>query len=72
YEAIMVNARQKELLEKAQRAIVSCREALEAGMSEEFAAADVRIAYEALGEILGEKSGEDLLDRIFSEFCIGK
>ncbi|GFP21334.1 tRNA modification GTPase [Candidatus Hakubella thermalkaliphila] len=71
-EAIMVNARQKELLEKAQRAIVSGKEALEAGMSEEFAAADVRIAYEALGEILGEKSGEDLLDRIFSEFCLGK
>lgn len=71
-EAIMVNARQKELLERAQRAIISGREALEGGMSEEFAAADARIAYETLGEILGEKGGEDLLDRIFSGFCIGK
>ncbi|RXM02429.1 tRNA uridine-5-carboxymethylaminomethyl(34) synthesis GTPase MnmE, partial [Citrobacter sp. AAK_AS5] len=38
----------------------------------EFTAEDLRIAQEAIGEITGEFSSEDLLERIFTSFCIGK
>ena len=41
-------------------------------LGEEFAAAEVRTAVDALGEVLGEVYTDDLLDRIFSRFCIGK
>ena len=41
-------------------------------MSEEFPSADLKIAYNLLGEIIGETAGEDILNRIFSRFCIGK
>ena len=46
--------------------------ALAAGMGTDFISIDLRGAYETLGEILGETVDTDLIDRIFSEFCIGK
>lgn len=42
------------------------------GISSEFAALDLRLALECIGEVVGETSTEDILDQIFSEFCIGK
>ena len=41
-------------------------------MGTDFISIDLRGAYETLGEILGETVDTDLIDRIFSEFCIGK
>ena len=41
-------------------------------LGEEFAAAEVRTAVDALGEVLGVVYTDDLLDRIFSRFCVGK
>ena len=38
----------------------------------EFVSIDLGAAYVALGEVTGETASEDLLERIFSEFCIGK
>ena len=45
---------------------------LAADMGTDFVSIDLRGAYEALGEILGETMDTDLIDRIFSEFCLGK
>ena len=41
-------------------------------MSEDFFAADMMSAYAMLGQIIGEDTDEDLIDRIFKDFCMGK
>jgi tRNA modification GTPase len=41
-------------------------------MSDEFIAMDLRMAVDILGEVVGEITTEDILDKIFQEFCIGK
>ena len=48
------------------------REMLATLQEDECVAAEVRVALDALGEMLGEDLGSDVLDLIFSEFCIGK
>ena len=48
------------------------KETLAADLGTDFVSIDLRAAYDALGEILGETVDTDLIDRIFSEFCIGK
>ena len=48
------------------------RKALEQNKAGELFAEDLRLAHEALGEITGAMTSDDLLGRIFSEFCIGK
>jgi tRNA modification GTPase len=48
------------------------REALEKQRAGELLAEDLRLSHEALGELSGAMSSDDLLGRIFSEFCIGK
>jgi tRNA modification GTPase len=45
---------------------------LEEGTSLEFMAFEIRSALEALGELVGETATEDILNRIFEQFCIGK
>jgi tRNA modification GTPase len=45
---------------------------LRADLALELVAVDLRIAVNAVGEIVGQTTTEDLLDRIFSQFCIGK
>ncbi|MBI2094552.1 MAG: tRNA uridine-5-carboxymethylaminomethyl(34) synthesis GTPase MnmE [Candidatus Omnitrophica bacterium] len=64
--------RQKDLVEKAlgsaKRAAESCRD----GLSAEFCAADVRVAIGYLGEIVGDVVTDDVLNVLFSQFCIGK
>ena len=62
-------------LEAVQSAIESlerARGAVEQQMEHEFVALDLREGLDALGEIVGHVSTEDLLGRIFSEFCVGK
>lgn len=67
-----VNQRHKAALEKARRSLAGARESLLSGMSLEFAAVDMRDGLDALGEIIGATYTEDILDQIFSNFCIGK
>jgi len=69
---VMINARHKEALERAGEAVVRSVDALQKNLSLELAALDLRIATNAVGEIVGKTSTEDLLDSIFSQFCIGK
>lgn len=59
-------------LRRAQEALVQAVTALQENLTGEFVAADLRRAADALGEITGAISTDDILNRIFSEFCIGK
>jgi len=69
---IMLNLRQLESLKKADKALKLAKENLDKGCSEEFIALDLRGAAANLGELTGEDISEEVLDKIFSEFCIGK
>ncbi|MHB8171699.1 MAG: tRNA uridine-5-carboxymethylaminomethyl(34) synthesis GTPase MnmE [Thermincolia bacterium] len=72
-DALMVsNLRHKDALERAMKAIRGVEDSLDAGMSTDFIAIDLKACWEAVGEITGETVGEDLLDQIFTRFCIGK
>ena len=57
---------------KAQQAMAQAITAMEAGMELDLVAIDIQEAYSALKEILGEVHREDLLDALFSNFCLGK
>lgn len=69
---VMINSRHQEALERARRHAGLAGEALRRGETLELPAMDLRIAVNAVGEIVGKTSTEDLLDSIFSQFCIGK
>jgi tRNA modification GTPase len=69
---VMVNARHQDALRRGREATDRALGALRADESLEFVAADLRLAAHAVGEIVGKTTTEDLLDKIFSEFCLGK
>ena len=69
---VMINARHQDALRRARAATERTAEALSTNLSLELAALDLRIAANAVGEIVGKTTTEDLLDSIFSQFCIGK
>jgi tRNA modification GTPase len=71
-EAIVSNLRHKQAIERAIRALNQARESLSAGLSAEFISLDLREAQASLGEIAGTHTAEDILERIFSQFCVGK
>jgi len=72
-ESVMVSdARQKNILCQAMTLLEQTRVTLLSGMSEDFVVIDLRSAWEKLGEITGDTLGEDIIDEIFSRFCIGK
>jgi tRNA modification GTPase len=68
----VTNSRHKHALSLAQKSLVHARNSAEANMSQEFIALDVREALDHLGKITGETTSEDILEEIFSTFCIGK
>ena len=47
-------------------------DSIEKGLSEDFYTVDLNDAYASLGEIIGEEVGDDLVEEIFSKFCMGK
>ncbi len=69
---VMINSRHQEALRRAREATCRTREALRADLSLELVAMDLRIAVNAVGEIVGKTTTEDLLDAIFGQFCLGK
>jgi tRNA modification GTPase len=71
-QALVVNARHDACLAQAQEHLEAALQTLEAGFGSDLISIDVRAAWVALGEVTGETVGEDLLDQIFSRFCIGK
>ena len=71
-EVIITNLRHKEALLDARGSLYQVRRSLEAGMPEDFYSIDLMSAYSSLGSIIGEEVGEDLVNEIFSKFCMGK
>lgn len=69
---VMVNARHEDALRRARQAAERAEEALRTHLGLELAAFDLRLAANAVGEIVGKTTTEDLLDSIFSQFCLGK
>ena len=69
---VMINSRHQDALNRARTATQHTLEALRTGATLELAAMELRIAVNAVGEIVGKTTTEDLLDMIFSQFCIGK
>ena len=71
-EIYITNARQKNALVNALESMKKVIESIENGMPEDFYSIDLMDAYEELGNITGESMGEDLVNEIFSKFCMGK
>ena len=69
---VMINSRHQEALNRARAAARRSIDALRGNATLELVALDLRIAVAAVGEIVGKTTTEDLLDSIFSQFCIGK
>jgi len=69
---IITNLRHKLALGKVCKNIEAAKESISSGMSTEFAAFDLREALDNLDEITGKKINTEILDKIFSNFCIGK
>jgi len=68
----LFNARQRDALRRAADELAEAEGALRRGMGHEFAALNLRQAADVLGEVTGEVTPQDVLDRIFAMFCIGK
>ena len=66
------NRRQREALNRSLQSVRQAKEAAENNESYEFIAMETRSAIDTIGEIVGEVTTEDILHKIFSEFCIGK
>ncbi len=69
---IVTNARHQEALRRASEGLNYAIESLENGMPPDLVAVDLRISLDGLGDIVGKTTTEDILDRIFSQFCVGK
>ena len=69
---VMINSRHQDALNRARAATLRTLEALRGDQTLELVALDLRIAVNAVGEIVGQTTTEDLLDMVFSQFCIGK
>jgi tRNA modification GTPase len=69
---VMINSRHQDALSRARIATQRTIDALRADETLELTAMDLRIAVNAVGEIVGKTSTDDLLDSIFSQFCLGK
>lgn len=70
--AMITNARHKQALQEAQQSLLRAKDSRRKNLSIEFIAEDLRSCRNHIGCITGETAGGDILDKIFSEFCIGK
>ena len=69
---MITNLRHKEALQESLDALMLVRKSIEEGMPEDFYSIDLMNAYTALGRIIGEAVEDDLVEEIFSKFCMGK
>lgn len=69
---LLTNARQADAVARSLEAVRSARRALEGGMTPDAVLTDAEAALEALGELNGKRIREDLVQTIFSRFCVGK
>ena len=71
-EFYLTSVRHRDALKRTKESLVLVKEGLLSKVSEEFLTVDLMNAYSSLGEIIGEEVGDDLVDEIFSKFCMGK
>ena len=71
-EIYITNIRHKNALAEAKKSLEMVLQSMEDGMPEDFLTIDMMSAYEELGTIIGGAVGEDLVNEIFSKFCMGK
>lgn len=71
-ELYLTNVRHKEAILDALDSMYQVKQSLENHMPEDFYSIDLMSAYASMGKILGEEVDEDLVNKIFSEFCMGK
>jgi len=71
-EVLLTNVRHKTALEQAQEAIASAQHSIGEGMPSDFVALDLKTVLDFLGEITGETVDEEIINQIFSQFCLGK
>ena len=71
-ELYITNLRHKALLQNAYDSLKLVRDSISKDLSEDFYTVDLNDAYASLGEIIGEEVGDDLVEEIFSKFCMGK
>ncbi|MGN6386205.1 MAG: tRNA uridine-5-carboxymethylaminomethyl(34) synthesis GTPase MnmE [Verrucomicrobiota bacterium] len=69
---VMINSRHQEALERARQHLTDTLASFQNDATLELTAVDLRLATQAVGEIVGKTTTEDLLDSIFGQFCIGK
>ena len=71
-EPVITSLRQKEALREVKDGIKRIRQTIDAGMPEDLLTVDLLSVYESLGRVTGETMEDDLVDKIFSDFCMGK
>ena len=71
-EIIITNMRHKEALHNSYESLLLVKQSIENGMEEDFYSIDLMSAYTSLGFIIGEEVSDDLVEEIFSKFCMGK
>ncbi len=71
-EIIITSLRHKQALQEALESLEMVKKSIENGMEEDFYSIDLMSAYAELGKIIGEEVGDDLVEEIFSKFCMGK
>lgn len=71
-EVYITNLRHKEALQDTKNALLMVKKSLEEHMPEDFYSIDLMSAYASLGSIIGEEVSDDLVEEIFSKFCMGK
>ena len=71
-EIVVTNVRHKAALDRARTSLVEVHRAIDQGMPPDIVAVDLQEARDSLEEIIGTVTNDDILDRIFSQFCIGK
>ena len=71
-EPVIASSRHKALLESAKESLRKVKDGIDAGFTEDLLTIDLTDAYSSLGFIIGEEIEDDLADRIFEKFCMGK
>lgn len=71
-EIVITNLRHKEALQSCYDSLILVKESIENRMEEDFYSIDLTNAYQELGKIIGEEVDDDVVEEIFSRFCIGK
>ena len=71
-EVIITNERHLFLIDDAINSVKAVLDGISAGYAEDFLSIDLMNSYESLGKVIGEKVEDDIVDEIFSRFCMGK